>query len=189
MMAFNFMTVTEHALVEALYRVEGKAEIINGEIVHLPMTGFSPNYAAGEIFVSLRLYARRTGIGRVGTDSLGFLVDLPHRMSFAPDAAYFILPDSGMKFVEGAPDFAVEVRSENDYGPAAERAMAAKRADYFAAGTKVVWDVDTQGEDTVRVFRDGDPDRPAAVYRRGQSAEAEPAVPGWTFEVDTLFEA
>jgi len=48
----------------------------------------------------------------------------------------------GMRFASGAPIFAVEVRSENDYGPAAERAMAAKRADYFACGTLVVWDVD-----------------------------------------------
>ncbi len=46
-----------------------------------------------------------------------------------------------MEFLEGAPIFAVEVRSENDDGPAAERAMAQKRADYFACGTLVVWDV------------------------------------------------
>jgi len=30
-------------------------------------------------------------------------------------------PRTGMRFPEGAPIFAVEVRSENDYGPAAER--------------------------------------------------------------------
>ncbi len=183
------MTTTEHALVEALYRVEGKAEIINGEIVHFPMTGWNPSNASFEIAVSLRLHARRTRTGRVGIDGLGFLVDLPHRMSFAPDVSYFILPDSGMKFVEGSPDFAVEVRNENDYGPAAERAMAAKCADYFAAGTRVVWDVDLQGNDVVRVFRDGHADRPAVIYRRGQTAEAEPAVPGWTMPVDDLFEA
>lgn len=29
-----------------------------------------------------------------------------------------------MRFLEGAPAFAVEVRSENDYGPAAEREIA-----------------------------------------------------------------
>ena len=181
------MTTTEHALVEALYRVEGKAEIINGEIVLLPMTGLDPNHAAGEIYVSLRLYARRTQTGWVGTNGLGFIVDLPHRMSFAPDASYFVLPDSGMKFIEGAPDFAVEVRSENDYGPAAEREMAAKRADYFAAGTSVVWDVDLQSEEVVRVYRADNAHQPAAIYRRGQPAEAEPAVPGWTFPVNDLF--
>jgi Uma2 family endonuclease len=82
--------------------------------------------------------------------------------------------------------FAVEIRSENDYGPAAEREMAAKRADYFAAGTLVVWDVDLLGDETVRVFRSSDPENPT-VYRRGVDAEAEPAVPAWTMPVDELF--
>ena len=85
--------------------------------------------------------------------------------------------------------FAVEVRSEGDYGPAAEREMASKRLDYFAAGTLVVWDVDLLSEEVVRVFRAGDSELPAAVYRRGQRAEAEPAVPGWKLAVSELFAA
>jgi Uma2 family endonuclease len=68
----------------------------------------------------------------------------------------------------------------------AERDMKAKRDDYFAAGTQVVWDVDLLGEDVVRVYRATNPDQPT-VYRRGQIAEAEPAVPGWTLTVDELF--
>ncbi len=92
-----------------------------------------------------------------------------------------------MKFVEGAPQFAVEVRSENDYGPAAEREMAAKRADYFAAGTLVIWDVDLLSDGVVRVYRDGNAEHPAALHRRGETADAEPAVPGWTMPVDDLF--
>ncbi len=91
-----------------------------------------------------------------------------------------------MRFFEGAPVFAAEVRSEDDYGPAAERAMAAKRADYFAAGTLVVWDVDLLCEDVVRVYRSSDPENPT-LYRRGDLAEAEPAVPGWQMPVDDLF--
>ena len=64
--------------------------------------------------------------------------------------------------------------------------MAAKRADYFAAGTLIVWDVDLLSEDVVRVYRASDPER-AAIYRRGQMAEAEPAVPGWSMTVADLF--
>lgn len=84
--------------------------------------------------------------------------------------------------------FAAEVRSEGDYGPYAERAMAEKRADYFAAGTLVVWDVDLLSEDVVKVYRSTSPDSPT-VYRRGETAEAEPAVPGWQMAVDDLFPA
>jgi hypothetical protein len=38
----------------------------------------------------------------------------------------------------------------------------------------------------VKVYRDTDPDHPT-VYHRGEMAEAEPAVPGWTMPVDELF--
>jgi Uma2 family endonuclease len=90
-----------------------------------------------------------------------------------------------MRFLEGAPTFAVEVRSENDHGPAAEAAMAAKRADYFEAGTLVVWDVDLVNE-IVRQFRGDSPDQPI-TFARGQEADAGPAVPGWRMAVDRIF--
>ena len=181
------MITTEHPLVEALYRVEGKAEIIDGKIVHLPMTGDEPGYAGDAVFVSLHQHVRATRRGRAVGDGKGFLTDLPRRHSFSPDAAFYTGPAAGMKFYPQAPDFAVEVRSENDYGPAAEREMAAKRADYFAAGTLVVWDVDLLGDEVVRVYRDGHAEQPAATFRRGDTADAEPAVPGWTLAVDDLF--
>ena len=92
-----------------------------------------------------------------------------------------------MRFYEGAPVFATEVRSEGDYGPQAEREMSAKRADYFEAGMLVVWDVDLLTEEfTVKVYRAADPLQPTG-YRRGEMAEAEPAVPGWKMPVDDLF--
>jgi Uma2 family endonuclease len=116
---------------------------------------------------------------------VGFVVHLPHRRSFSPDAAFYT-GELAMGLLDGPPIFAVEVRSEDDYGPAAERAIALKRADYFAAGTEVVWDVDLLAEDVVRVYRASAPDRPR-VYRRGEVAEAEPAVPGWSMPVDDLF--
>ena len=173
-------------LIAALYKVPGKAEIVGGQIVMMSPTGDEPCSAALAIVVRLREYARQYG-GRAYGDNAAFLVDLPYRKSFSPDCCYYTGPRTGMKFLSEAPVFAVEVRSEGDYGPAAEREMAAKRADYFAAGTKVVWDVDLLSEDVVRVYR-ADAPEPAAKYRRGERAEAEPAMPGWKFVVDELFE-
>ncbi len=63
--------------------------------------------------------------------------------------------------------------------------MAAKRADYFAAGTLVVWDVDPEA-DLVHAYRAAAPDRPV-TFRRGEVADAEPAVPGWRMAVDEIF--
>jgi Uma2 family endonuclease len=176
-----------HATLEDLSRVEGKAELVHGEIVEMPPAGDDHGYAGDEIFASLREYAQRTRTGRAFADNKGFRVHLPHRDSLSPDAAYYVGPRTGMRFLEGAPVFAVEVRSENDYGRAAEDKMKEKRADYFACGTLVVWDVDLLSEEVVTVYRVSDPDHPT-VYRRGENAEAEPAVPGWRMAVDDLFE-
>ena len=175
------------ATVEDLYRTEGKAELVGGRLRIMEPTGFAPGRASSNIYFALREYERQTRSGYAVPENVSFLVNLPNRQSFCPDGAYFIGQDSGLKFPEGAPVLAIEVRSESDYGLRAEREMAAKRAEYFTAGTLVVWDVDLVGAETVRVFRARDPQRPT-VYRRGQVAEAEPALPGWTMPVDDIFD-
>ena len=170
-----------------MYRVpeNGKAELVNGEIVLMSPTGGVPGRSGGRIYISLDDYERRTGRGYAFPDNVGFVVDLPRRGSFSPDAAFHAGPLQGGRFLDGAPIFAAEVRSETDYGEKAEQEMAEKRADYFAAGTLVVWDVDVLRERVVRVYRAGDPDRPT-IYRSGDIAEAEPALPGWSMLVDDL---
>jgi Uma2 family endonuclease len=177
------------ATIEDLYQMpdDAKAEIVDGEIVLMSPTGYLPGHAGDEIFVSLHAYARRTRSGRAIGDNKGFVVNLPRRKSFSPDAAFYTGPNTGMKFLQGAPVFAVEVRSEGDYSRNADKAMARKRADYFAAGTVVVWDIDLLSEDVARVYRATDPEHPT-IYRKGDTAEAEPAVPGWSMPVDDLFD-
>src|SRR5712691_2540849 len=180
------MSTKTRATIEDLYQVEGKAELVDGEIVLMPPAGDEPGRASVNTVISLHDYEKRTGIGRVYGDGTGFHVHLPHREAFGPDAAYHVGPRTGMRFLEGAPIFAVEIRSENDYGRSAEEKMTQKRVDYFAAGTLVVWDVDLLSADVVRVYRANTPDTPT-IYRRGDMAEAEPAVAGWKMPVDALF--
>lgn len=178
---------TKRATVRDLYNVpeNGKAEIVNGELVLMAPTGGVPSRSGGAVYASLREYERRTKSGYAFPDNAGFIVNLTNRTSFSPDAAFYTGELRGGLFLEGAPIFAVEVRSEEDYGPAKERKMATKRADYFASGTLVVWDVDVLREKVVRVYRHADPTHPT-VYKAGQMAEAEPALPGWSMPVDDL---
>jgi Uma2 family endonuclease len=182
-------STTPRATLDDLARVEGKAELIGGRIIHFMPTGFEPYRISFRITRSLDDYAEATGCGVALGEPVGFAVSelSSGRQSFSPDAAYYVgpLPTNRMRFIEGPPTFAVEVRSENDYGGAAEREMAAKRADYFEAGTLVVWDVDPIAR-CVRVFRADAPDQPA-TFLSGQEADAEPAVPGWRLAVDRLF--
>jgi Uma2 family endonuclease len=182
-------TVARRATRQDLYGEPGKAELIGGRIVRQMPAGIRPNEVAGNIYVSLRAHAASQRRGKAFTDNIGFAVpELPSgRESFSPDASYYDgpLPADMMRFVEGPPTFAAEVRSENDYGAAAEAEMAAKRSDYFAAGTQVVWDVDPVAE-TIACYRATTPTQ-GILFVRGQVAEAEPAVPGWRMSVDEIF--
>ncbi len=180
------MSTKVNATIEDLYQVHGKAELVNGELILMSPTGDLPNRAGGSIYISLRLHELNVPSGRAYSDNAGFKVKLPHRDSFSPGAAFYIGQSSGMKFLKGAPVLAVEVRSENDYGPKAEKEIVEKIKDYFAAGTQVVWDVDLLGKDVVKKYLASDPDNPI-IYGRGDVADAEPAVPGWRMPVEDLF--
>ena len=181
------MSIRTEATIDDLYRVpdNGKAELVNGELVLMSPTGGVPGRAAGRIYRSLDDYERLVGGGYAFPDNVGFIVKLPHRRSFSPDAAFYKGELRGGVFLEGAPILAVEVRGTEDYGSKAEARMAAKRADYFAAGTLVVWDVDVLREKVVRVYRSTNSDAPT-TYGVDQFAEAEPALPGWTMAVDEI---
>lgn len=182
---------SNRASVSDLHSVEGQAELIGGRIVRYPFLGIFPAQIVGSILQSLADYQDRTGRGEPFTSTLAYIVpELPSgRESFSPDASYSFgpFPEDGMKFPEGAPAFAVEIRNEHEYTPSAERSIAAKRADYFAAGTLVVWDVDPLAE-TIASYSADRPDQPT-LFTLGQTAHAEPAVPGWRVSVDDIFGA
>jgi Uma2 family endonuclease len=177
------------AKIADLHRVEGQAELIDGRIVRLPGHGPLIGHVSMEIACSLHDYEDRVGIGEVHTATLGYVVPMlkSGRESFCADVSYYIgpFPENPMAFIDGPPTFAVEIRDAVDYGTDGEIAIAAKRSDYFEAGTLVVWDVDALGE-LIHVYRPDDPTR-ATTFARGQIADAEPAVPGWRIAVDEVF--
>jgi hypothetical protein len=84
--------------------------------------------------------------------------------------------------IEGAPNFAVEVRSENDHGASAEAEAAAKRLDSFDADTRVVRDVDPISKRILK-YRSDSSLAPIA-FAPGGIADAEPAVAGWTIDIE-----
>jgi Uma2 family endonuclease len=177
------------ATIADLARTEGQAELIGGQIVSYPPSGWRAGLVAGNIHTELHEYARRVRRGYVFMATLGYVIpELPSgRQSFYADASYYVgpLPSDPMGFIEGPPTLAIEIRDVDDVGEAAESAMAAKRADYFLAGTLVVWDVDPVAE-TIDVYRADSPGD-ATTYVPGQVAEAEPAAPGWQVDVDRIF--
>jgi len=178
------------ASLDDLRNIPGKAELVAGRIVHHMPTGRIPGRIAKRILRSLDDHETRTKLGEAVGDNVGYAIIPPlgnGRGSFSPDVSYYIGPsphdDAG--FIDGPPTFAVEVRSEHDLGPAKDREYEQKRADYFSAGTVVVWDVDYRTE-TIAKYEPSDPSVPV-VFSRGDAADAEPALPGWRLPVDEVF--
>jgi Uma2 family endonuclease len=174
------------ATLDDLWEVDGPAELIDGEIVPMTPIFSLVGRATSMIWRSLNAHERHHP-GYALQEPVGYVLHTPGEQMLIPDVSWWSGELSGRRMLDGAPTLAVEVRSESDYGPSAERSMAVKRSLYFAGGTEVVWDVDVLREQVIRVYRAGDPEAPA-VYRRGELAEAEPAVPGWRFPVDELFD-
>lgn len=183
------MSPEPKATLDDLRLTDGQAELISGRIVHSPPAGNRPSRIAGEIFLHLDRYALATGRGEAFTSTVGFVVPLLRsgRQSFCADASYYDgpFPSDLMDFLPGPPTFAVEIRDEIDSGSSAESARAAKRADYFEAGTLVVWDVDPESN-LIHSYLATSPDLPT-TFSPGQLAHAEPALPGWRVAVDDLF--
>jgi Uma2 family endonuclease len=178
------------ATLDDLYAVDGKAELIGGRIVQFVPSGHTPSRAAFESAVRLRDYSRASEHGIAYADGVGYALKRPlssGRQSFCPDASFYIgsPPKNRMRFIEGVPALAVEVRSEADYGEVAEERLAAKRADYFEAGTQVVWDVDPLAR-SVAVYRSTAQGQPN-VFATGQTADAEPALSGFKLPMDEIF--
>ena len=157
------------ATVADLYEVEGKAELIAGRIVRFMPNGRRHGFCSEFLYKRIDEFARSSNRGEAHADSIGFVVPelTSGRETFSPDASYYEgpFPADDEDFMPGPPLFAVEVRGKSDYGDAAERNMAAKRADYFEAGTLVVWDVIPQLRQ-VRVYRPTKPDRPRRFFTR-----------------------
>jgi Uma2 family endonuclease len=177
------------ATIDDLRWVKGQAEIVDDRLVVIAPSGLRNARARGAILFSLMSYEDvHHGDGIVLSASVGFLVDAPHRRSICADVSWYTGPRSGDdSYPPVPPVFAAEVRDYADYGDEIDEHLAIKRADYFAAGTRVVWDVDVLREGVIRAYRADDPEHPT-IFRRGEVADAEPAVPGWRFPVDELWD-
>src|ERR1043165_792528 len=81
-------TATRASLIEELHREPGKAEIIKGKVVRMSPAAWWHGQGSCAIYISLTEHKKKHGGGSGCADNVGFLVDLPDRYSFSPDAAW-----------------------------------------------------------------------------------------------------
>lgn len=138
-------------------------ELDDGELVTMPPHG--DVHGKRQAAVIRYLYdAQDLGLGEVRGEVAVILRRNPDRVVGA-DAAFLLaasLPArrSPEGYLESIPELVVEVRSPNDTGPE----VVAKCDEYFAAGVRVVWVLDStartvaarNADGSVQIFRDTD---------------------------------
>ena len=174
--------------IEDLYAMpddEWKYELQEGVLVSEPLPGTRHGRVAVRIAARLEAHVCKHRLGVVIGNDSGFVLARSPDTVRGPDVSFVTrqrfeeVGDSTEAF-PGGPDLAVEVLSPSN----TVAGIHAKVADYLAAGTRLVWVVDTERK-TVAVYRSLLSPR---VLSEKDTLEGENVVPGFAVGVAELFE-
>lgn len=166
----------------------GPSELVRGEIRMMTPASGRHGVVTAIVFGLLWSHVRPRRLGQCFADNTGFQLHIPGERGDtvrAPDVAFVRverMPRDGVTsgWMQGAPDLAVEVLSPSESIATA----AAKRADYFAAGTTLVWVIDPEAR-TLEIHTTGAPVRRLHV---GDRLDGAPILPDFGCDVAELFE-
>ncbi|MEO6760113.1 MAG: Uma2 family endonuclease [Saprospiraceae bacterium] len=144
----------EFCLDNAELRIERNPQ---GKIIIMPPTNSETGHYNSEINAELVIWNRQYQLGKTFDSSTGF--KLPNGADRSPDAAWIsnerwdaLLPEQKQKFAPIAPDFVLELRSN-------EQSMAELREkmdEYMDCGCRLAWLVDPQHRRTYVYAADGE---------------------------------
>lgn len=160
-------------------------ELLRGELVSTPMSSYESSDIAAGIVTVLRTYAHASKLGRVaGADGAFILARDPYTVRI-PDASFVRMdrlppPEQRRRFLELAPDLAVEVVSPSD----SANDVQEKVREYLDYGVQLIWVVHPL-QRTVTVYR---PDRSAHVLYEEDTLDGGDVLPGFSLSVAIIFE-
>ena len=160
-------------------------ELVEGRLRAMSPAGFDHGGVAVRIGGRLDEFVRGRRLGRVVGAETGFRLSRDPDTVRAPDAAFVAadrLPprDEQHRFLELAPDLAVEVVSPTDRaGEVTEKAFA-----WLAAGVSLVWVV-YPAQRLVAVYS---PDGSVTHRRVGEEVDGGAVLPGFRLPVDEIFD-
>ena len=176
-------TVVTAAELAALPEDDIRHDLVEGELIEMSRPKPRHGYVAANLSAIVGAYVRANTLGRCFTES-GFVLahapDIVRGPDFAFVAAQRNLADSELDdYIEGAPDFVVEIVSPNDMA-----VEVRERLDqYFAAGARLIWVIYPLFK-TVEVYR---ADQTATVLRASDELGGEDVLPGLRVPVEELF--
>lgn len=159
-------------------------QLIDGKLIKMSPAGAQHREICSRLLITVGLHVRRRKAGRVYDSSTGFRLDSAN--CFSADVSFVrsdridaVLPDPE-KFVQGAPDFAIEVLSPTDTIRSIERKIAL----FFDFGTALMWFV-LPRKRMVRLYTSG------AEYTTldlSGTLSADPVLSGLSVPVREVFE-
>ena len=173
---------TEADLLEAERRYHRLYELVDGTLVEKAM-GYPESMLALALAGFLRAYVNPRNLGVVsGADGS---VRLYPGLVRIPDVAFASwdrfpnrkVPEEPIPSL--APDLVIEVLSQSN----TRAEMKRKRGEYFAAGVRLVWEVDPRRR-RVSVYM---PDGAVTVLEASQRLEGGDVLPGFSLELTELF--
>jgi Uma2 family endonuclease len=181
------MTTTRFMSADDLWNLPSddlRHELVKGELRTMAPTGFHHGSVTMRLGGRLFAYATEKAIGNVLGAETGFVLSRNPDTVRAPDIGFVrasrIPPgEETVKFWEGAPDLAVEVLSPSDTIDEVEE----KVDDYLAAGTMLVWVVNSRRK-TVTVYR---PNQQPVLLSETDELSGEEVVPGFRIPIAAIF--
>jgi Uma2 family endonuclease len=177
-------TATEDDVLAALAAPRKRiCELIDGVLVEKPM-GYGESLLETYLIVLLDAFVRPRKLGLISGAS-GTLRLWPGRVR-VPDVAFIArdrFPDRRVPkqpIPTLAPDLAIEVLSVSN----TPKEMSRKREDYFAMGTRLVWEIDPRAR-AASVYTSPEP--PVAILTEDDVLEGSPVLPGFTLSLRDLF--
>jgi Uma2 family endonuclease len=175
-------TATEQDVLERRNLKTGVCELVDGALVEKAM-GFRESLLALALAELIRAFVKQHNLGLV-TGEAGLLRLTPGLVR-GPDVAFISwsrIPDGRVPqspIPDLAPDLAVEILSESN----TPGEMLRKRRDYFAAGTRVVWQFDLNAR-TADVFTTP---TDSTVINQSQVLDGDEVLPGFSLPLAQLF--
>lgn len=175
-------TATVQDVIDIHAREKRLCELIDGVLVEKVM-GLPESRIGVWVGTIINNYVTSHDLGVV-TGADGTMQLYPDRVRI-PDVAFTSwerIPDEefpSMAVPLLSPDLAVEVLSEGN----TQREMALRRQDYFASGTRLVWQIDPR-RNTVTVYRSL---TDFQVFREHDQLDGGEVLPGFSIKVSELF--
>jgi Uma2 family endonuclease len=159
-------------------------ELVEGELVELTFPNWKHSRIKSFLNVEFGVYLRSNPIGTSVTEA-GFVLSRDPDTLRGPDVSFVskerIAASGGARWLEGAPNLAVEILSPSN----ARTEIRAKVADYLRAGAEVVWVIDPERR-AVEIF---DSSGNQQTLTEDDQLTAPTLLPGFSVSVRALLDA